>query len=124
MGWQVRHGLLDSGTFFVAESGERLVGVAGWTEDSRDPDSAWARYVFVSPTHARLGIGRKLMTTVERSVHAARRTRLQLWSSLNAVTFYRALGYRTVKPARWPVGDGIEMEHLLMEKALGGIDDG
>ena len=124
MGWQVRHGLLDSGTFFVAESRESLVGVAGWTEDSRDPDSAWARYVFVSPQHAGSGVGRKLMTTVERSVRAVGRNRLQLWSSLNAVAFYRALGYRTVRPARWPVGDGIEMEHLLMEKALSGIDGG
>ncbi|MGI9503985.1 MAG: GNAT family N-acetyltransferase, partial [Geminicoccaceae bacterium] len=70
IGVQVRHTLLDSGTFFVAERGSTLVGVAGWVADSREPDCAWSRYVFVSPSHARQGIGRKLMTAVERSVNA------------------------------------------------------
>jgi hypothetical protein len=60
------------------------------------------------------------MITVERSVNAAGRSRLQLWASLNAVGFYEMLGYRALKPARWPVGGGIEMEHLLMEKVLTG----
>ena len=118
MGRQVRHTLLESGTFFVAETGAPLVGVSGWTEDSREADCAWARYVFVSPAHARLGFGRKLMTTVEHSVHEAGRSCMKLWSSLNAVGFYETLGYRTVRSARWPIADGIEMEHLLMEKRL------
>jgi GNAT superfamily N-acetyltransferase len=118
MGRQVRHTLLESGAFFVAEADDALVGVAGWTADSREPDCAWPRYVFVTPTQARQGIGRKLMITVERSVHAAGRARLKLWSSLNAIGFYQALGYRQVKPARWPIADGIEMKHLLMEKRL------
>ena len=118
MGRQVRHTLLDTGSFFVAESDGALAGVAGWTEDSREPDCAWACYVFVKPAIARRGVGRKLMKTVERSVHAAGRARLQLWSSLNAVGFYERLGYRAIKPARWPVGGEIEMEHLLMEKTL------
>ncbi len=123
IGVQVRHTLLDSGTFFVAEQAGDLLGVAGWAADSREPDRAWPRYVFVSPTHAGLGIGRNLMTTVERSVHAAGRSRLMLWASLNAVGFYEALGYRRIRPACWPVADGIDMEHLLMEKALAGIGD-
>ena len=120
MGRQVRHTLLDTGIFFVAESGERLVGVAGWTEDSREPDCAWPRYVFVAPEAGGLGIGRELMTAVEGSVHAAGRVRLQLFASLNAVGFYRALGYRAIRPARWPLRGGIEMEHLLMAKELAG----
>lgn len=118
MGRQIRHTLLDSGTFFVAESDGDLIGVAGWTQDSREPDSAWPRFVFVDAAHARRGIGRNLMTTIERSVVAAGRTRLMLWASLNAVGYYEALGYRVMKPARWPLGGGIEMEHLLMEKVL------
>ena len=36
MGRQVRHTLLDSGTFFVAELDDVLTGVAGWVEDSRE----------------------------------------------------------------------------------------
>jgi len=117
VGRQMRHTLRAGGTFFVAERGGALIGVAGWTADSREPDCAWPRYVFVSPSHARQGIGRKLMTTVERSVNAAGRSRLKLWSSLNAVDFYEALGYRQTKLARWPISGDIEMEHRLMEKA-------
>lgn len=118
IGVQVRHTLLASGIFFVAEMDGALAGVAGWSADSREPDCAWGRYVFVEPTAAGRGVGRELMGEVEHSVHAAGRTRLQVWASLNAVGFYQALGYRRISPARWPVADGIEMEHLLMEKRL------
>lgn len=118
IGVQVRHTLLESGTFFVAEREGDILGVAGWTADSREQDSAWSRYVFVDPAAARCGIGRRLMGQVEASSHAAGRPRMQLWASLNAVPFYETIGYRSVKPARWPVAEGIEMEHLLMEKVL------
>ena len=94
------------------------MGVAGWSVDSREADCAFARYVFVAPAVARRGIGRRLMQTVERSVGAAGRARLQLWASLNAVGFYEALGYRKIGSARWPVGRKFEIEHRLMEKAL------
>jgi len=123
MGRQMRHRLLDSGTFFVAERENMLIGVAGWTADSREADCAWARYVFVAPDVSGLGIGRRLMVTVERSAHAAGRARLQLWASLNAVGFYQALGYSSIKPARWPIGTGIQMEHLLMERRLNSTSD-
>ena len=116
MGWQMRHGLLNGGVFFVAEREGVLVGVAGWSADSREVDCAWPRYVFVAPEAGGLGVGGQLMAAVERSAREAGRTRLQLWASLNAVGFYETLGYRKIKPARWPIGGGIEMEHLLMEK--------
>lgn len=116
IGVQVRHTLLESGTFFVAERDGAIIGVAGWTADSREHDCAWGRYVFVEPAAAGRGVGRSLMDEVEASTRAAGRPRLQLWSSLNAVPFYRAIGYRSVKTARWPVATGIEMEHRLMTK--------
>jgi len=116
MGRQMRHGLLSSGTFFVAEKADALQGVAGWVADSREADCAWPRYVFVAPEAAGLGIGRGLMLEIECSVSAAGRSHLKLWSSLNAVPFYRALGFHEVKRAYWPIGGDIDMEHLLMEK--------
>lgn len=118
LGRQVRHTLLNDGRLFVAERQALLVGVAGWVADSREADSAWSRYVFVDPAHAGCSIGHTLMTTVERSVSTAGRSRIQLWSSLNALGFYRSLGYRPIKTARWPITAGIEMAHMLMEKRL------
>lgn len=124
IGVQSRHTLLDSGTFFVAERDGELVGVAGWTKDSCEADCAWPRYVFVAPEAGGLGVGRALMTAVEHSATAAGRSRLKLWASLNAIGFYEALGYRRVKPARWPLAKGIEMEHLLMERVPASIERG
>ncbi len=114
IGVQTRHTLLASGSFLVAEDRGAIIGIGGWTADSREADCAWLRYVFVEPAAARAGIGRRLVRDVEASACRAGRGRIQLWSSLNAVPFYEALGYRTVKSARWPVADGIEMEHKLM----------
>lgn len=116
IGVQSRHTLLESGIFFVTEQEGQIIGIAGWTADSREPDCAWPRYVFVEPAAARHGIGRQLMIQVETSVRAAGRTRLKLWASLNAVAFYEALGYRSIRPARWPVAAGIEMGFYLMMK--------
>jgi putative acetyltransferase len=117
IGVQVRHTLLESGTFFVAERNGAITGVAGWTADSREPNGAWPRYVFVVPEAAGCGIGRRLMDQVETSASFAGRPNLQLWASLNAVSFYRALGYQAIKPVRWPIAAGIEMDFLLMTKA-------
>lgn len=94
-----------------------IIGVAGWTADSREADCAWPRYVFVEPAAAGSGVGRLLMDEIDASTRAAGRPRLQLWSSLNAVPFYQALGFRPIKTARWPVAEDIEMEHLLMMEA-------
>lgn len=120
IGVQTRHTILASGTFLIVEQNGDLVGVAGWTPDSREPDCAWPRYVFVAPEAGGLGIGRNLMAAIEHSVNAAGRSRMMLWASLNAVGFYEALGYRRLRPARWPIAAGIEMEHMLMEKAPAG----
>jgi len=121
MGRQVRHTLLDSGIFFIAKRAGRLVGVAGWAADSREADCAWPRYVFVAPEAARLGVGLHLMTAVEQSAHAAGRTRLQLWASLNALGFYQALGYRSIRPVYWPLGRGVDMTFHLMTKTRADI---
>ena len=119
IGVQLHHTLLASGTFFVAVRNAALIGVAGWTADSRELDCAWPRYVFVDPAWVRSGVGRRLMAVVEGSVNAAGRRRLRLWSSLNAVRFYTALGYRPIKDASWPLAAGIDMAHMLMAKDTG-----
>jgi GNAT superfamily N-acetyltransferase len=116
LGFEFRHDLLGAGGFFVAERQARIVGVGGWSSDSLEPDLAWLRYLFVDPPAARRGIGRRLVEEAESSAGAAARPRLHVWSSLNAVGFYRALGYRMRRRARWPIQAGIELDYLLMTK--------
>ena len=116
LGYQFRHDLLGEGGFWVAEQEDRLLGVGGWSPDSLEPDLAWIRYLFVHPAAVRRGIGRRLVERAERAACAAERPRLRVWSSLNAVGFYRALGFLPERRARWPVQSAMELDYVLMAK--------
>jgi GNAT superfamily N-acetyltransferase len=118
LGFEFRHDLLGAGGFWVAERDDRIVGVGGWSPDSMEPDAAWLRYLFVHPQAAGQGIGRRLVEEAERSAGAAHRPRLHVWSSINAVGFYRTVGYRVRRRARWPIRSGIELDYVLMTKRL------
>jgi putative acetyltransferase len=118
LGVQFRHDLLGEGGFWVAERQDGIVGVGGWSPDGLEPDLAWLRYLFVHPQAARRGIGRRLVEQAEGSAHAAGRPRLHVWASLNAVAFYRALGYRRQRRARWPIQTGLDLDNVLMTKRL------
>jgi GNAT superfamily N-acetyltransferase len=116
LGYLFRHDLLGEGGFWVAEQEDRLLGVGGWSPDSLEPDLAWIRYLFVHPAAVRKGIGRRLVERAERAARAAERPRLRVWSSLNAVGFYRAVGFVPERRARWPVQNAIELDYVLMAK--------
>lgn len=120
LGYQFRHDLLGEGGFWMAEQEEQILGVGGWSPDSLEADLAWIRYLFVHPEAIRRGIGRRLLERAERSARAAERPRLRVWSSLNAVGFYRAVGFLPERRARWPVRTGIELDYVLMGKRAGG----
>jgi GNAT superfamily N-acetyltransferase len=116
LGYQFRYDLIGEGAFWVAEQEERILGVGGWSPDSVEADLAWLRYLFVHPEAIRRGIGRRLVERAERSAGAAGRPRLRVWSSLNATSFYRAVGFTPERRARWPVRTGIELDYVLMAK--------
>ena len=120
LGYQFRHDLLGEGGFWVAEQEHRILGVGGWSPDSLEADLAWIRYLFVHPEAIRRGIGRRLVEQAEHSACAADRPRLRVWSSLNAVAFYRAVGFLPERRARWPVRTGIELDYVLMGKRAAG----
>ena len=118
LGYQFRHDLLGEGGFWVAEQEGRILGVGGWSPDSQEADLAWIRYLFVHPEAIRRGIGRRLVERAERSACAAGSSRLRVWSSLNAVGFYRAVGFLPERRARWPVRTGVELDYVLMGKRV------
>jgi hypothetical protein len=64
-----------------------------------------------------LGICQCSVAAAARSP-AAHRQRMHVWSSLNAVGFYRAIGYRERRRARWPIQPGIELDHVLLTRRL------
>lgn len=118
LGWEVRHDLLGEGAYFLIEHQAAPVAVGGFSGDGRAADLAWLRYLFVAPTWARRGLGRRLVGAIEQAAVGAGRPRVMVWASLNALPFYGALGYRTLRAGRWPVAAGIELTFQLMAREL------
>ena len=50
--------------------------------------------VFVFPSYQRLGIGRRIIQTLEQSEYFLRAKRVEVISSITAVGFYQKLGYQ------------------------------
>jgi len=100
----------------VVERDARLLGVGGWSPDSLDHRVAWLRYLFVHPDASGQGVGRRLVEAAEASARSAGRGQLRVWSSLNAVGFYRALGYRSIRRAAMPLAAEIDIDYVLMAR--------
>lgn len=86
----VPDGLVRSGTYLVAVEDDVIFGACGWTDG---PRGAELRKLAVHPDHLRQGIARQLLGRVHASAKAAGHERISTVASLNAVPFYRALGY-------------------------------
>lgn len=84
----------DSDSFFLAESGDHLVGtvMVGY-----DGHRGWVNYLAVDPEWRRRGVGRTLMDHAERWLLARGCPKLNLQvrtGNDDALDFYRRLGYR------------------------------
>ncbi len=91
--------LLASGHYFVAEEGGRLLGAGGWSRGDPHGGRAAAglghvRHVATDARATRRGVGRAVLEAVmeDARLHGARR--LRCLSTLTAVPFYRAMGFR------------------------------
>jgi GNAT superfamily N-acetyltransferase len=128
--------LIRDGTYFVAESGNTLVGCGGWskrntlfggnqTKGTEDPlldparDAARIRAFFVHPDCARLGIGRRLMHTCEEAARSAGFRRATLGATLPGEPLYAAMGYEAVERFALQFPDGEAFPLVKMEKELG-----
>jgi GNAT superfamily N-acetyltransferase len=116
--WQVCNAarLLSEGKFFLADDGQCSVAVGGWTPHATERDSAWVRSVFVAPNRVRLGLGRLILSAIERSAADAARHRLHLNASLNSIHFYSALGYSEHDHWQWEPERGVNIELARMCK--------
>lgn len=131
--------LIEDGTYFVVESGSEIVGCGGWSkrktlfggdqyarrqDDQLDPrvDAAKIRAFFVHPDWARRGIGTMILDACERAATEAGFTMLEMGATLTGVPMYGARGYAAVERVEVPVGPGVTMTIVRMEKriAVGG----
>ena len=125
--------LVDDGTYFVATSGDEIVGCGGWSRrrtlfggdafsvrDSTalDPatEAARIRAFFVLPTHARRGIGKAILRRCESEAAAMGFSRFALMATLPGVEFYKALGYVAEEPLLYDLGQGRTIRFVPMRK--------
>lgn len=79
--------------FHVACEGEKIIGCGAITGYWGSETESYIMSVFVLPEYQGRGIGRRIMETLEGDPYFARARRTEVGSSLNAVGFYRRLGY-------------------------------
>jgi putative acetyltransferase len=92
-----------------------IVGTAGWC--SHDSNTARIRKVFVSPKHAKHGLGRSLIHRVEGQIQEHGFSEIIIRASMNAVPFYERVGFSTVKPDIMRL-ENLDVPVMLMRKTL------
>jgi GNAT superfamily N-acetyltransferase len=104
--------LIGAPIVLVAVDADRIVGVLRGSPGR-------LHSLFVRSTYHRRGVGRRLMTAFEDEVRRAGHDRITLQSTLYAVPFYQALGYRRSTGVRsGPCFDGIGFPYQPMKKTL------
>jgi N-acetylglutamate synthase-like GNAT family acetyltransferase len=140
--------LIADGTYFVAEarkvrvaelreprSGFAVAGCGGWSKRRKlyggdswtaarqqllDPavDAAKIRAFFISPDWARLGIGSSILDACEAAAVAAGFRRFEMGATLTGVKLFRARGYLVIDELSLPIGGGLTLPVVHMEKRL------
>jgi GNAT superfamily N-acetyltransferase len=91
-------------------------------EDSLlDPcvDAAKIRAFFIHPSWARRGIGTLLLDACESAARAAGFTRFEMGATLTGAKLFGARGYQAVKNIDVPIGPGLTLPVIHMEKSTG-----
>ena len=131
--------LVADGTYFVAQvrvdDGQVIAACGGWSkrktlfgsdhcagrEDALlDPgcDAAKIRAFFVHPAWARRGIGSRILEVCEGAALAAGFRRLEMGATLTGVPLYRARGYVEREQRDVPLGPGLSLPIVHMEKYI------
>jgi GNAT superfamily N-acetyltransferase len=131
--------LIHDGTYFVAEaqvaSSPVIAGCGGWSkrktlfgsdccagrEDTLlDPgrDAAKIRAFFVHPAWARRGVGSRILEVCEAAAATAGFRLLEMGATLTGVPLYRARGYVEGERRQVPLGPGVSLPIVHMEKKL------
>ena len=126
--------LIGDGTYYVASDDGRIVGCGGWSwrrtlygGDQRpmgegavlDPavDAARIRAFFIAASHARMGIGARILATCAEAAVARGFSRLELMSTLPGIPFYTKLGFQEIRRVIDTLPDGTSVEFAQMTRA-------
>ena len=129
--------LVKDQTYFLIESGDRIVGCGGWSwratlfggDDSivaREPapldpatDAAKIRAMYTDPDFARRGIGSRILKLCEQAARDAGFGRGEMMATLAGAPLYRACGYVEIERIEAISSNGIAIPLIRMEKNFG-----
>ena len=128
--------LIEDGTYYVYEAGGEIVACGGWSRrnklhagqgDARDDDRlldpltepARVRAMFVRSDWTRRGIGRAIIESCAAAARAEGFTMLALMATLPGEPLYRACGFRETARMMVVTPDGVALEGVTMERAVG-----
>ena len=98
---------------YVAEVDGNIIGFGGILLKERVITA-----VYVDPAFGGRGTGSLILSELEAIARKSALNCLNLYSTLNAVSFYEAAGYRLEKSERYRLQEGRELECVLMIKNL------
>ncbi|MHA6324339.1 GNAT family N-acetyltransferase [Roseivivax sp. CAU 1753] len=115
--------LVRSGTFFLVHRGCRLLGAGGWTRAApgsgcETPGTGHVRHVVSDHRFQRQGIGRRLLDYLMINARGQGLSALSCLSTLNAVPFYKAMGFAEVGPVNVPMTAGVAFPAVRMHAIL------
>lgn len=115
--------LLSSGSYFVAEIDDEVVGAGGWTfaAPGGKPGARGVghiRHVVTAPDQIRNGIGRALMSNVMLHAKGSGVMQLECLSTRTAVPFYAALGFVELGPVDIALRPGISFPAIAMRAQI------
>lgn len=123
--------LLADSTYYVAHLGKYLVGCGGWSTKApaynavtrHDVDRMQCprpkvRAMYVRPDFARRGIGRQVVTVIERAIIAAGYEEADVDATLAGVPLYERCGYTPVGETHASLPNGARMRFVCMHKRL------
>jgi GNAT superfamily N-acetyltransferase len=115
--------LLGSGTYYVAETGTELVGCGGWSREAPGSGeitegTAHIRHVATHPRWLRQGVGRRLLVHCFHEAASAGVSNLECHSTVVAVDFYVAIGFKVVAPLLMKLAPNISIDGVLLRRPL------
>jgi len=127
--------LIRDGTYFVVQDQGTIIACGGWSkrrtpfgsdhtpakDDAMlDParEAAKIRAFFVHPSHARRGIGTKLLDACEAASKAHGFTRLELTATVTGEHLYARHGFQATDRFEVPLTNGLGLPVVRMSKTL------
>lgn len=116
---RARPELAASATYWLAVSEGEIVGAGGWTQSAPTgigsaPNVGHVRHLATHPDMVRRGIARGLMMRAMAQARAGAIVHLECLSTLTAVPFYAALGFRLVGPIEVALMGGTKLPSVQM----------